>query len=1589
MPNQASYFQEFSNWFKEYLEPEFVRISQEDPTVPFSWTQLQLFIIDLVDQQCEEKIRAGREDIYANMLEIYDKFKDYLLESQTKIVQTVPNARDVFDEEYRQVAFPCIFHRLLETAIGKPVGIKLLHVYDKHRIRSSAYELVSYLINLRQRLKESASVCDQAMLTHMVKVKSKQRMRPVFKVPFFDQLESYIHSLQFEEFATEEWSVLRSLNYRHWLLNVWRKFLSEIKIETIANFQWRCFQNFLDDALKKRASLPSPEPAIITAGTGFGKTEAFLFPILFFSLINLVRKRPRRYGPDAIFLYPRIDLCNDQLERCLWYAFNLKKALEETTETSEFLDNSWENPFRVAVAHSGLNRLENDSLPFSIACPICRSEGADGTIILRKELGSRYERVKPFCKRADKHSVGDLLALKLDKDTHYFCIAITTVDTLHRRLMDVKGSESLWRNKKVLPRFIVFDEIHVYGGQQGTHVANLCRRLRTYLKYLPPEGIDHKRENPLPPIMIASSATIGNPIGVCSHFFGVSEERVKARIFSPEDSESIPSGREHIILLKTPPHRMLTLPDDEDDGERSRFVSEQATLLQGVMALWHCMAKSRRKYRMLAFVDSIDSVWRITSNLHDAEVHRLFMFRMPAGRPQIPEGIEGGIFCPKFHSGTCQVPPHQFFETCRIYDSGECWWTMLSSPPEPFLRSMRILANSSGQRFSPNLKEKSSHEDWDCLVTTSTLEVGFDHPELIATAQFKAPPDPASFQQRKGRGGRAPEDTPITLVVLGNSPGDLFAFRNEKRFFDPSDKDLEIRVDSRNPYVRRQHILSAILDYFSWGGITKNSPDIYKKCDIPTLLQRIDDPELNIRNDLLKWLVEMYKTDGLSANDCRRFLAEAIQHLKNAVVNLSPTLTSRGVHSSLDLYRRTQIPPDWVYEVQRKVQQGQGGEVELRTLTLLKSAESFCKSRTFGSSGQEAYLHPPDYFSNLPIDSTGHPLDGSHVIPSSFVPTPIGGIINVKLAGHKESIVRESLLQMLSAFLPGGFKNRWEFKLWYGDWRPVPSKPGYADISDICRTANHCGTLRDLLGGRKLPPSLNMVSEEAELVEPLEIKVLTGIGHFNLDATGSRVALEKGTGVGPRLARDPSSAVQTFDLLVLENGTQSRKLDLVGQIRGFASASYGSLTLLRLFYANIVTAYLKDQSTRGMIVRFWDSERQAPAVPVARLSSQGIRVEGILSKNIVKDFQRVLLQARMLEEHYWRNVYRIIWRTLLLGDGFEGVRLPNAFDCVNVLNALKFMDYRAKVLGHGELTKLTREQVKEVISECADRRAQLDVALFRKDSTENSLVNIWDSFVAGVLEPAKLTLGDELVESFANTVGRVIAREVAQETNTNIDMLEVTSEVTDEGRNFRLGVYVYDQVQGGSGTVLSYVESVHRILRMGAILDNHKLCQTAKVEAQILDLLQDSKYNADILFAKIHSSLQGDTGEEIEALDPESRFKLRRLLASPEITAFYQGAAENYGHLRRLLNRVPTSAEVAVSLIERPISDLRGQSLVSQFSTIKGGIAELIPRVEEILPLCIGSCPDCLGDSRFSVRRGDKPIPDRFLTGGEGRYDQD
>ncbi|KQM81287.1 DEAD/DEAH box helicase [Agromyces sp. Leaf222] len=163
------------------------------------------------------------------------------------------------------------------------------------------------------------------------------------------------------------------------------------------------------------AEKPRPLPTLVTTGTGSGKTEAFLHPIL----DHVLRaKRDGVVGVKALILYPMNALANDQARR-----------LTELLTTHDELRG-----IRAAI-YTGQGGAERSSVT------------TDGLITSRAAIRAQAP---------------DILL------TNY-----KMLDQLLLRTED----QPLWKQSAESLQYLVLDEFHTYDGAQGTDVAMLLRRL--------------------------------------------------------------------------------------------------------------------------------------------------------------------------------------------------------------------------------------------------------------------------------------------------------------------------------------------------------------------------------------------------------------------------------------------------------------------------------------------------------------------------------------------------------------------------------------------------------------------------------------------------------------------------------------------------------------------------------------------------------------------------------------------------------------------------------------------------------------------------------------------------------------------------------------------------------------------------------------------------------------------------------------------------------------------------------------------------------------------------------------------------------
>jgi ATP-dependent helicase YprA (DUF1998 family) len=198
---------------------------------------------------------------------------------------------------------------------------------------------------------------------------------------------------------------------------------------------------------------PRPLPTLVTTGTGSGKTEAFLYPILDHVLRE---RRAGRSGMKALILYPMNALANDQAGRLA----ALLTSHEELKGITAGLYTGQQGEERTRVTPKGLITDR----------AILRDEPPDLLLTNYKML--------------------DQLLLRPD-------------------------DQGIWRQSAMSLQYLVLDEFHTYDGAQGTDVAMLLRRLGLALKSHwsadDPAIGEGDQQRPLGRITpIATSATLGD-----------------------------------------------------------------------------------------------------------------------------------------------------------------------------------------------------------------------------------------------------------------------------------------------------------------------------------------------------------------------------------------------------------------------------------------------------------------------------------------------------------------------------------------------------------------------------------------------------------------------------------------------------------------------------------------------------------------------------------------------------------------------------------------------------------------------------------------------------------------------------------------------------------------------------------------------------------------------------------------------------------------------------------------------------------------------------------------------------------------------
>lgn len=649
------------------------------------------------------------------------------------------------------------------------------------RVRSRMAELGRELRQVKQRFVPE----DQDRRPYLIrslKMEARARYKPLPSIPLAGVVEQICSKWEDHPGAKR---ILRAL-----VPAMRRGFrLEDGTTPLVSGFQQTALQGIAGEWLAKAGS--RGRGFVITADTGAGKTEAACMPLLFGAALD---RSSGIEGVRAVLVYPRIRLAVNQAARLVRYAKLFSDELGDVIVTVGLqygdVPRSWSVQRRkydsAADKAAELWRPQESGgwrFPFFV-CPDCDGE----LTLLPGDPVVQADTLKcQACNWAYSGWAGSKEALA----AHPPALFLTVTESLHQWMQDPNyGSLFGDRRPFAAPRAVLADEIHLYSHTHGAQVGWALRRLVGRCRL--------NGENS--PIAIGMSATLGEPRAAWGRLAGLALNDVEQ--VQPDQSDRIenPRGREYFYFVQ---------PEVESRG---KDIAGASTTIQALMLLAHGMRRRfspNGGFRSVAFLDSIDKLKRLHGDFLDAEVQkRLAKLRTRAfGRDaQNPD---------RLLERCCGEP-----RSCSRFRDGECWWFAANDlcqcgasgrpllPGDPMAVAPRPIYSATRGNVD-KLIEKA-----DVLFATSSLEVGYDDPEMALVYQHYAPSNLASFIQRKGRGGRGVNDRPVTGATLSlYSARDSYFFRDPDRLLNPEDFRAPVNMD--NIFVRRGQVLAAILDVAS------------------------------------------------------------------------------------------------------------------------------------------------------------------------------------------------------------------------------------------------------------------------------------------------------------------------------------------------------------------------------------------------------------------------------------------------------------------------------------------------------------------------------------------------------------------------------------------------------------------------------------------------------------------------------------------------------------------------------------------------------------------------------------------------------
>jgi superfamily II DNA/RNA helicase len=521
---------------------------------------------------------------------------------------------------------------------------------------------------------------------------------------------------------------------------------------------------FQEDSLRAvvEASKNDKDSAVlISSRTAGGKTEAFILPIINYC-IESKEKVPEEVGTKAIIFYPTKALANDQASRIIKHLHLVNKQLEKKIKVGLLHGD---------ISTGNIDVSEMEGIPF--VCPECEEgylvpQSNTSVSCNNAKCGVSLDWVIALTREPIYGLTPDIIITNPDLLTfdmmtrpHHHGIFGRTIKTCTKCFMPSSllnkrkckcGNTILKLINPSVPKFIVFDEIHMFNGTFGINTSLFLSRLQALIrKYA---DLYHKDKSHTF-TSIGSSATISNGKEFCEIFFNL--------------RESI-----HII--------------PKDDEARKSYYDEKST-------------KETHRYHLFVMPYSYRPAASVAKIVGYLQNRKIFgeppsPFERRRETTDSPLQILGFVNALGDSSTLIDASRRELIETMRFIKVG--------GHTTDFGKEQRARAEKGFNK-----------QELHVIFATPTLEVGVDFRRIDCVLIYGFPFSFKDYVQRIGRGGRK-ENTLVITVCQQWKPIDHFYHSDAKRKITEQHNSLEpIPITRNNQDAISKNLRAAIFDIIS------------------------------------------------------------------------------------------------------------------------------------------------------------------------------------------------------------------------------------------------------------------------------------------------------------------------------------------------------------------------------------------------------------------------------------------------------------------------------------------------------------------------------------------------------------------------------------------------------------------------------------------------------------------------------------------------------------------------------------------------------------------------------------------------------